>query len=744
MRIIDQWQSDDPSNSSKSGESPSKGDDFPQRDYETRVWVLRVFCRLARPGAGSRRSRLSDLIEDALEPLGLSFEYKDSLDLKLLASSLRKTLKRDEAKLARAGNSELSRNIARLGKILSLSESEKTLLRFFTQMSISKHLQEICDDRIVGSMNGKKLPRCLAAILDLPQQDIAKSLSKNAPLLKSGIIEGCGMGRRRRFAEFELKDLEVTAHLATALLDQHNSEQDFLAALFRRSPAATLTKNDFPHAEKEFALARDYLEAARKSDSHGVNILIYGQPGTGKTEMARAVCDELGLNLYETPIEDEDSDPMSGDERIRSCMLAQCLLARRGDTVLLFDEIEDVFPESFRGPALFFFGGLQDGKDNGKKAWTNHLLENNPIPTFWISNKAGQIDPAFIRRFDVVARLHPPGPKVRRRMLDSMLEGIEVSETWLDQAATNRDLTPAHIARAAKVVKALAKNEKPKKRGKGKTADNSVLSKATPESLLETLFTNTLEAQGRRLNPMTPAPMLTLYDPGLLNADADLSALAQGIAANPKGRLCFYGPPGTGKTAFAHHLATCMGKPIIARQMADLLSCFVGETEQNIAAMFHEAKRERAVLLLDEADGLLGERAGATRSWEVTQTNQLLTSMENFEGVFIASTNLMKHLDQASLRRFDFKIAFSYLKPDQTEEMFRQTLKKQGLKVSAKETDSAQQRLRRIDNLTPGDFNTVLRRQRLLGGFSTARQLLVALEQEAKLKPGATKTIGFV
>lgn len=749
MKIIDQWQSDSLPNLSESEESRSKGADFPQRDYETRVWVLRVFCRLAQPSAYSKRSRLSDLIEDVLEPLGLNFEYEGEPDLKLLARSLRKTLKQDEARLARAGNSELARNIARLGKILSLSESEKTLLRFFTQMSISEYLQEICDKRIVGSMNGKKMPRCLAAILDLPQRDIAKSLSNNAPLLKSGIIEVCGMGRRRRFAEFELKDLEVTAHLATALLDQHNSEQDFLAALFRRSPAATLTKNDFPHAEKEFALARDYLEAARKSDSRGVNILIYGQPGTGKTEMARAVCDALGLNLYETPIEDEDSDPMSGDERIRSCMLAQCLLARRGDTVLLFDEIEDVFPESFRGPALFFFGGLQGGKDNGKKAWTNHLLENNPIPTFWISNKAGQIDPAFIRRFDVVLRLHPPGPKVRRRMLDAMLDGVEVSETWLDRMATNRDLTPAHIARGAKVVKALAESEKPKKRGKrsakeGQTADHAVLSQTTPESVLETLFTNTLEAQGRRLNPMAPAPMLTLYDPDLLNADADLSALAQGIAANPKGRLCFYGPPGTGKTAFAHHLASCMGSPIIARQMADLLSCFVGETEQNIAAMFHEAKRERAMLLLDEADGLLGGREGASHSWEITQTNQVLTSMENFDGVFIASTNLMKHLDQASLRRFDFKIAFSYLKPSQSWKMFRQTLKKQGVKLSAKESDSAQQRLRRIDNLTPGDFNTVLRKQRLLSGFSTARQLLAALEQEAKLKPGANKTIGFV
>lgn len=70
-----------------------------------------------------------------------------------------------------------------------------------------------------------------------------------------------------------------------------------------------------------------------------------------------------------------------------------------------------------------------------------------------------------------------------------------------------------------------------------------------------------------------------------------------------------------------------------------------------------------SVLLLDEADSFLRDRTSAQRSWEVTQVNELLTQMERFEGLFICSNNLIDRLDSASIRRFDFKIMLSYLKP---------------------------------------------------------------------------------
>lgn len=88
----------------------------------------------------------------------------------------------------------------------------------------------------------------------------------------------------------------------------------------------------------------------------------------------------------------------------------------------------------------------------------------------------------------------------------------------------------------------------------------------------------------------------------------------------------------------------------------------IGVAEKNMAKMFQDAANEGAVLLLDEADTFLQDRKGAQRSWEISAVNEMLTQMESFEGIFIASTNLMSSLDEAALRRFDLKMRFDYLK----------------------------------------------------------------------------------
>lgn len=92
--------------------------------------------------------------------------------------------------------------------------------------------------------------------------------------------------------------------------------------------------------------------------------------------------------------------------------------------------------------------------------------------------------------------------------------------------------------------------------------------------------------------------------------------------------------------------------PLHQKRASDLLSPLVGQAEKNIAAAFREAASAGAVLMVDEVDSFLQDRAKAQRPWEVTQVNEFLTQMEQFEGIFIASTNLMDGLDAAAMRRF--------------------------------------------------------------------------------------------
>jgi len=159
--------------------------------------------------------------------------------------------------------------------------------------------------------------------------------------------------------------------------------------------------------------------------------------------------------------------------------------------------------------------------------------------------------------------------------------------------------------------------------------------------------------------------------------------------------------------------------------------------------MFEEARDEEAVLLLDEADSFLQERANLKQSWEVTQVNELLTQMEAFEGLFVCSTNLMDKLDEAVLRRFDFKIKLGYITPDQAWLLFCQ-LRGWSKKRASQETNWYQ-KLSLCQNLTPGDFANVHRQQRLFNQPLTAEILMNGLMKESLFKKGSnqTKEIGF-
>lgn len=238
---------------------------------------------------------------------------------------------------------------------------------------------------------------------------------------------------------------------------------------------------------------------------------------------------------------------------------------------------------------------------------------------------------------------------------------------------------------------------------------------------------------------------MTTYDLDMLNVESrfEIPRIVEALKVRGHGTLCFYGAPGTGKTALAEHMARAIGRPLIIKQASDLMSKYVGETEQNMAAMFREAEAEEAVLLLDEADSFLQDRRGAQRTYEVTEVNEMLQGMERFDGIFVCTTNLLDRLDQAALRRFTFKIKFMPLTPAQRERMF--LIEALGGDAAGL-TSERQQRLASLQQLCPGDFAAVKRQTDILGVAFSADEFLDQLEAEHRIKPEVRESrgMGFV
>ena len=138
-------------------------------------------------------------------------------------------------------------------------------------------------------------------------------------------------------------------------------------------------------------------------------------------------------------------------------------------------------------------------------------------------------------------------------------------------------------------------------------------------------------------------------------------------------------------------------------------------------------------MVLDEVDSFLCERGEATHGWEVSQVNEMLTQMESFEGIFIATTNLVENLDRASIRRFDYKIEFKALDSKRLSEAFAIYAEFLGLRDSEGFLRTQGGKLERLSNICFGDFALIARGARL-EPLKDSQSLYEKLLAESKLK----------
>lgn len=559
---------------------------------------------------------------------------------------------------------------------------------------------------LVTAMERAPLTRSLAKLIDAEALDI-EALVGALTGLAPHAIRTAEVVRLDLVGRWTSKEGKVEFGLCWSferLLDAKAGQHDSLIdGLLGRRQVARHAIADFPAHQGDAELALALLRGAMTSGARGINILIHGPPGTGKTELARTLAAALGEPLHGVGEADSDGDEPSRFDRVAALRLALRTLERRGRALLLFDEMEDLL------------GGAQvepDGRirnRQGSKLFVNRLLEENVVPVIWTSNCIADIDPAILRRFSLSIRMDFPGTAHSPAMLDRVSREEQVAVDPALAALAAHAPEAASLFRIAARAAALAGDAESANRFAG--------------SILGAMRGGTVEPRTSRA-----------FDATLLAADTDLRALFASLASQDGPAdfsLLLTGEPGTGKTEAVQALARQLGRPLHIKRASDLMSKWVGETEKAIARAFAEARRQGAMLFFDEVDSLLADRQAASQSWEISQVNELLTWMEDHPLPFAAATNHAAKLDPASARRFVFKVEMRALDVARARRAFAHFF--------GSEAPAA---LDALVGLTLGDFAVVARQLRFTAVIDD-RALVDRLRRERAARPALPQPMGF-
>ena len=632
--------------------------------------------------------------------------------------------------------SSITINLERISSSISLTKAEERLIEMnllfstdiraaifrdflFTitkQTSLFEHFYStMIDDELISDKNSiieVLSERSLPIALGIVNYDIKSKRLSNMSEFWIYALSSYSIDDDKFFAHF-VEDLTET-------------KKTFSGAIAKASQKDEELLSEFLNTAEDIAYS-----SPDEDESIGLNMMLYGPQRLDKLGYVTDVLTKLSLHGMKVKTRDAKSSDIPS-----ICYVAQQHVKKLSDEkypiILIVEKTEQALTKSCIKPSWMvdMFGEDSiDGVKDGDLDSDELLLIKNPVPTIWLANSPSQITPENIGKFLFHVELKGGSRADRREEVLKVVEEIGLSSDVAVKLSKYYELNVEQIKSAARTIMML-----------NKTGEEG-------EANLIHLIGNSQRALDReKIEDLRDS--VTKYSLDLLNLGGNMpiEKIVQALKRKTQGTLCLYGPPGTGKTQLAEYIATELDKPLMIKPASELLSMWLGESEKNIAKMFDDAKQEGAILLLDEADSFLRDRAMASKSWEVTQVNELLQKMERFNGLFICATNLFSALDAAALRRFTFKLEFKALTNEQRLKML---INESGIDIMGldkPEHDNIVMELALIKHLTPGDFATVRRQANLLDESLSVKVWLerLALESKAKMVGLERNGMGFM
>jgi SpoVK/Ycf46/Vps4 family AAA+-type ATPase len=457
------------------------------------------------------------------------------------------------------------------------------------------------------------------------------------------------------------------------------------------------------------------------------NILLYGEAGTGKTEFARSIVRHTGKQAFFV----QHGEDGTQKQRKLALQVASSTVGKKGG-ILIVDEADNFLNTDY----MFFI------RESMEKGILNQFMDTSKVKTIWITNRVFQMEDSLLRRFSYSLQFKKFTRKERENIWNECLKEHPFRQHFppevIRSLSEKYQVNACGIGHSLNTLKAVVQDI---------NTDMATVHAVVKEILTRHQDLLRLD-NGNSLNMLTDN-----YDISALNTDVNAQTMVGSLMnfikireAKPEKdgfnmNLLFWGKPGTGKTEFAKYLARETGMDLLIRRASDLLSMWVGMTEKLIKEAFEEAKRENAILFIDEADSFFTSRENACRSWEISQTNELLTQMENHSGVLICCTNLLHNLDKAAMRRFNWKIEFKPLAREGKLSLYMKYFQNNGKEL----TTVQKERIMSIPDLTPGDVKAVWQKMRFLPDSAKDHDFVISsIETEVKYKKDDVKgRMGF-